>query len=302
MSEANQVRIAYRAAGSTDDWKILRRTGDSLTAGAETTRSDEIRSDRKRGDQKITTITVGGGVDFEFSAETFDDMLSAAMCSSWETDTPDAGTDQLTVGTDTTKFDILKSFLDIDEHVLFTDMEVSELQLTLDSGSRVTGSITFAGEEAETDYDPSGDTFDDETTTVLMDSSNNLGSILIDDSSVDGMCITGMSLTINNNHQAGQCVGTQYQYHTKGSSDITGSKTMRMSSDAFALWENTLLNTPISSEFTLDDGTTEYRFAVGKEYLSGDLPSGGLDELLTLELSTSVATDADGETLIIERT
>jgi len=302
MAEANRVRIAYRAAGSSDNWKIIRRTNDALNAGTETVRSDEIRSDRKRGAQKITTITVGGTVDFEFSAASFDDFLAGAMCMPWDVDTPVAGTDQLRVGTIDTQFDILKSYLDEDRHVLLKECEVGQLSLTMDAGAKVTGQIDFAGTEVDDAYDPSLDTFDPAGTTIIMDSSSNLSSIMIDGAAVTGMIVTGLSLTINNNHTAGQGIGSQYQFHDKGSADITGTKTFRMSAAAFDLWKNTLTNTPISSSVTLGDGTTSYVFKAGEEYLAGDLPSGALDTILSLELNSVVATDSAGEMLVIERT
>lgn len=302
MSEANQVRIAMRPSGSTENFQIINRTNDALNTGTETTRSNTIRSDRKRDGQKVVTQTVGGTVDFEFTADDFDTILAAAMCNSWATDTPTAGTDQLAVGTATTKFDILKSYLDEDRHVLFKEMEVGQLQFTMNSGERVTGQVTFMGTEAELDFDPSTETFDDPSNNLFMDASNNISSLMIDGSAVDNMVITGMSLNINNNHQSGQGLGTQFQYHDKGSADITGSMTFRFSADAYDLWKNTITNTPVSTSFTLGDGTTDYTFKKGKEYLSGDLPSGGLDAILSLELDTVVATDDSNEMLLIERT
>lgn len=302
MPEANRVRIGMRVDGSTANWTTLRRTNDALTAGTETTRSENVRSDRMRDGQKITTITVGGTLDIEMTAAEYDALIAAAMCNSWVVDTPVAGTDQITVGTATTKFEILKSYLDEDRHVLMKGMEVSQIQLTMDAGSKITGQVTFMGTEADPEYDPSTDTFDPAADALFFDSSNNLSSLMIDGSAISGMCVTGMSLTINNNHQSDQCVGTQYQRHWKGSADITGSKTFRMSAGAFDLWKNTLTNVPISSSFTMGDGTNSYVFSTGVEYLSGDLPSGSLDSILSLELDYTVAVDSAGEMLTIERT
>lgn len=302
MSEANRVRIAYRAAGSTDPWKTINRTNDALNAGVETVRSENIRADRKRGAQKVTTLTVGGTIDLEFQGSDYDTFMAAAMCSTWAADTPAVGTDQLVVGTATTKFDILKSYLSEDRHVLMTDCEVSQLQITMNAGEKVTGRLTFMGVEADPEYDPTGDTFDEPGTGLFFDSSNNLSSIQIDGAPVSGMIVTGMTLNIDNGHQSGQGLGSQFQYHDKGSANITGTKTFRMSAAAFDLWKQTLTNVPISSSFTMGDGATSYVFKNGEEYLSGDLPSGALDSILSLELNTVVATDSDGEMTVIERT
>lgn len=293
MSEANRVRIAIRPTG-TSPWTTLRRTGDALTASAQTVRSDNIRSDRMRDGQKVTTITVGGTLDIEFTAAEYDQILAAAMCNAWATDV-------LTVGTDTVTFDVLKSYLDSGKHVLMSGMEVGQLQLTMNAGEKITGQVTFAGTEADPDYDPTLDTFNEPSDALLFDSSNNLSSILIDGQPLSGTCVTGMSLTINNNHSQDQCLGTLYQRQHKGSCDITGTKTIRMSAEAFDLWKNTLTSTPVSSSFTMGDGSDSYVFAIGAEYLSGDLPSGGLDAILSLELNSTVATDSTGEMLTITR-
>lgn len=294
--ESNRVRIAYRAAGAGPTaWKTLRRTSDSLTVGTETVVSDEIRSDRLRGGQKVVTQTAGGGIDIEFSAKSFDDILEAALMNAW-------ATNSLTVGTSTTKLDFLKSYLDEDRHVLIENAQVSNLSLTMDSGAKITGSFTVMGESIDTDYTISTDTFADPETTLIMDSSNNLGSILLDGTALSGMCFTGMGLTIDNGMSTDQCLGEVTQKHWKGSAAVTGSITVRSSAAAFGLWENSITNTPVKLEYTLTDGTNSYDIAVAAGYLSGDLPSGGLDAILSFDLSFTAATDGAGDYLTISRT
>jgi len=302
MSESNQVRIAIRPKGSTDPWTVLRRTGDALTLSANTQRSNNVRSDRLRDAQKVTGLTVGGTVDFEMTASEYDDLIAAAMCSTWEADTPSAGTDQIKVGTKTTQFDVLKSYQDSDEHVLMQDMEVASLSINMSAGERITAQVTFAGGGADYQYDPSGDTFDSVASAMFFDSSNNLSSITVDGSPLTGTCITAMSINIDNSHQQDQCIGSLYQTQHKGSANITTNKTIRMSSEAFSLWSNMITNTPVAFSFTMGDGADSYSFSAPAEYLSGDLPSGGLDAILSLDLSGALAADAAGDMLTIERT
>ncbi|MFG6139509.1 phage tail tube protein [Halomonas sp. B23F22_10] len=297
-----RVRIAIRPKGSTDPWTTIRRTNDALTVGTETQRSDNVRSDRLRDGQKVTGLTVGGTVSFEMTTAEYDDILAAALCSTWLTDTPTAGTDELRVGTADIQHDVLKSYLDSDRHVLMSGMYVSQLQLTMSAGQKITGQATFMGESHDDEYDPSGDTFNDPADPIFFDSSNNLSSLMIDGSAISGMCITGMSLAIANGFQSDQCVGSLHQKHHKGSVDITGQKTIRMSAAALDLWKQTLTNTPISSSFTMGDGSNSYVFSLGKEYLSGDLPSGGLDQILSVQLDTTAAVDDLGSMISIERT
>jgi len=294
--ESNRVRIGYRLAGSADPWQVIRRTNDALTAGTEVQRSDEIRSDRMRSGQKVTTITAGGSVDFEMSAASFDDFLAAAMCTDWATDV-------LTVGTTTKRFDVIKSYLADDEHIVFKDMEVSQLSLTATSGEKITGQITFMGREVETDYAPGADTFTDATTGLIFDSSNNLNGVTVDGAALVNTCFKELGLTINNNHQTDQCVGSLYQNHFKGSCDITTSSTIRMASSALDLWRSSIANVPVALAFNMADGDGySYAFTLGEVYLSTEPPSGALDAILDLSAEGTAAVAADGEMLTITRT
>lgn len=301
MSESNRVRIAYRIGG-TGNWKPLRRTGDALTVGTETVTSNEIRDDRKRGGQKVVTQTAGGTIDYEFSAKTFDELMAAAFMTNWQADTPVAGSDQLTVGTTSVTLDILKSYLDEDRHVLISNAQVSQLSITMNAASVVTGQLTVVGSASDVDYDPSGDTFDSLGDELVMDSSNNLGSFLIDAAPVSGMCFTAMTLDLNNNHQSDQCLGAVNQNHWKGSAAVTGSITVRSSAAAFDLWKNSINNTPVQLQYQLDDGSNTYAVDVANAFLAGELPSGGMDAILSFELNFNASAKSDGSYLSVTRT
>ena len=265
MASSSRVRIAYRA-GDTGPWTILRRTGDALTVGTETQRSDEVRSDRTRGDQKVTAITAGGTIDFEFSSSNMDAFIAAALGGTWAADTPAVGSEQTQNGTTVPRFEFLKSYLDTGDHVLIGDAVVSNMQLTANAGEKVTGQITIMGSSHDDAYDPTADTFNEPSDTVIMDSSNNLGSILID--------------------------GTA----------ATGSLTMRLSEEGLNLWRNSITSTPVSLGVTLSEGGNSYDISLPRNYLSGDLPSGGLDTILTSELSLTAARDANGVMMSVDRT
>lgn len=302
MASSSRVRIAYRVAGSADPWTVLRRTGDSLTVGTETQRSEEVRSDRTRGDQKVTALTAGGEIQFEFSASNFDNFLSAALGGSWAVDTPVVGTDQLVNGTTIPRYEFLKSYMDTGDHVKIGDAVISQMQLTASSGQKVTGSVSIMGSSHDDSYDPTGDTFTDATDTVIMDSSNNLGSITIDGSAAAGIVFTDLSVTISGGFQSDQALGSLYQSHFEGSLDITGSVTMRLSQEGLALWRNSITNVPIALGLTLSESSNSYDVTLPRNYLAGDLPSGGLDAILTSDLSLTGARDASGVMMKVERT
>jgi hypothetical protein len=296
MSESNRVRLAYKPAGApVTAWQTLRRTNDTLTIGTETVVSDEVRSDRKRGGQKIVTQTAGGTVDFEFSARDYDDLLAAAFMTTWTAD-------KLEVGTTTVEIDILKSYLDENRHVLIEKAQISDLTLTMDSGAKITGQITVAGTTINSNYTISTDSFAAPGAELMMDSSNNLGSIQLNGAPLSGMCFTSMSFALSNNHTSDQCLGSVTQNHFKGSAAITGSITVRSSAAAFDLWQNSITNTPVKLEYVLSDGGDSYAVAIESAYLSGDLPSGGLDAILSFDLSYTAAAKADGSYASITRT
>lgn len=301
MAEANRVRVSYRAAGTTDDWQVLRRYNDALTVGTETVMSDEIRDDRKKSDQKVVTLTVGGTLDMELSANSIDPILAAAFMSTFAADTPVVGSEQLTVGTTTVKLDILKSYLDEGRDVLMEEMEVAQMSITMATGSKIEAQVTFAGTTFNEDYDASGDTFVAASDEIIMDSSNNLGTFLIDGSPISGMCFTNLTLEIDNGHSTDQCLGELNQNHFKGSAMISGSLTVRSSTAAFDLWGNTITNTPIQLTYTLSDGTTQYVVDVARAYLAGDLPSGAQDSILSFDLTFSGAAKSNGDYVSITK-
>ncbi|SEN64792.1 phage tail tube protein [Halomonas caseinilytica] len=303
MSSGSRVRICRRPAGSTDPWQILRTTGDSLTVATDTTRSEEIRDDRTRGDQKTIMINPNGTVNFEFSAANFDSILSSVLAGSWAVDTPVAGTDQLVNGTAETRWDYLKSYMDLDEHILISDAVESQLQLSGNSGEKVTGQVTLMGHGHDDQYDPSADTFTEPQDTVIMDMSNNLHTVRVDGAEpASGVCLKGFDITISGNFQSDQCSGSQYQVHTPGSFDITGSVNFRFSSQTLEYWRKAVNSTPIALDWTLSEGGTSYVPTLPRIFLSGDLPGGSLDSILDLSLDITAARDTNAVMMSVDRT
>lgn len=295
-ASASRVRIAYRESGSSDPWKIMRRTGDALTIANSTVRSDEIRSDRTRGDQKTITLNPNGTIDSELSAVNFDDFMAASLGGTW-------ASDSVQNGVSIPRYDFLKSYLDIDEHVLFEDCVIGQMQVTANSAQKVTTQLTIMGEGHDDEYDPSGDTFVEPEDTIIMDTSNNLGQIQVDGAALAGTCFTAISFTINGNFQSDQCIGTLYQHHTEASLDITGSATLRYTPASMDVWRKTTTSTPLSLGFVLSDEDYSYAPSLPRVFVSGDLPNGAVDGgVLTHELAFTAARDVNGVMMSIDRT
>lgn len=296
MSSGSRVRIARRPNGSSDPWQILRTTGDGLTVASDPTRSDEIRDDRTRGDQKTIMINPNGTVSFELSPANFDSIMESVLSGTWTTDV-------LTNGTTETKWDYLKSYMDLDEHILFEDAHETQLQITANAGEKVTGQVTIMAQGHDDQYDPSGDTFDDPQDTVIMDASNNMHTIRVDGAEpATGVCIKGIDLTINGSFQSDQCAGSLYQVHSPGSFDITGSVNFRFSSATLEYWRKGINSTPMALDWTFSEGDYSYVPSLPRIFLSGDLPGGSLDSILDLSLDITAARDASGVMMEITRT
>jgi len=295
MSSGSRVRIARRPHGSIDPWQILRTTGDALTVASDPTRSDEIRDDRTRGDQKTIMINPNGTVSFELSPANFDSIMESVLSGTWTTDV-------LTNGTTETKWDYLKSYMDLDEHILFEDAHETQLQLTANAGEKVTGQVTIMAQGHDDAYDPSGDTFADPQDTVIMDASNNMHTIRVDGAApATGVCIKGIDLTINGSFQSDQCAGSLYQVHSPGSFDITGSVNFRFSSATLEYWRKGINSTPMALDWTFSEGGYSYVPSLPRIFLSGDLPGGSLDSILDLSLGITAARDANGVMMEITR-
>ena len=302
MSEGNQVRIAIRKTGAVTPWVVLRRTGDALSLTSSAIKADDVRADRLRSGQKTSVIKAGGTVDFNLSAAEYDDLIAAAMCNTWTIDTPTTGTDQIKVGTTDVTFDVLKSYMDTGNHVLFTGMFVSKFSLSMQAAQKVTGQVEFMGQGGNTAYDPSGDTFAAQSDALFFDSSNNISSVTINGAPIAGTCITGLDLSIDNGFKQDQCIGSLYENQYKGSANITTKKTIKATQAGYAIWQKTITSTPIASSFTVGDGVNTYKFDIPVEYVTGALPSGGLDSILSFSLDGTLAAASSGDMLTIQRT
>lgn len=68
---------------------LTRRTGDSLTGTTENIESSELKHGRTKSAPRKGTSSSSGDINFEFSPETFDDMLEAVFRGNWKRWTSD---------------------------------------------------------------------------------------------------------------------------------------------------------------------------------------------------------------------
>ena len=301
MSSSNAVRIAYRVAGSGDPFKVLRYTSEAFTATPATTESGEVRVDRMIADLYLTSLESSGSIDFELSAQNFDDLMEAVMCSTF-----DGTTGEMKVGTNDNTFEILKSYTDTTpaKHVLINDVKVSTMTLNINAGELVTGTFEFVGGNVDVEFDPSGETFTAPANTSLLNAANDIGAINVNGAELTGTCIESLTVTIDNNYQAQNCIGSlAAKTHVKNTASVSGSETLSFSAEAYDLWKGQISNADITLDFTVTDGTNTYKFDLPRVRISGDLPGGTRDEILTLDAEYTAILDETLETsFMITRT
>ena len=219
MAESNQQFVAVRLAGSTDPWQVLRRTDGAPGITTNMTNPNEIDADGQDSSMLLTSITVGGDVSIAFSAKTYDLLIRNVMGSEWVVDGVDPTLSTIIIGQDTPKLEFLVQYQDVGasgKAYKIGDANVSQLQLSLSAGEMVSGSISIIGEDYDADYDFSGDTFTDETTTKPINAAQDINELSIQGQTLIDVCVNTMDVTINRNYQEDPCIGHLVAHQFKG--------------------------------------------------------------------------------------
>lgn len=151
MAEASGSRQALRYVeeteyGVTPDapvFKHFRHNSNTLTLTKEAFQSEELRADRQIADYRQGARQAGGDVVSELSAESFDDMLEAALCGEWNGDV-------LRAGVMRRSFTLERHFEDVGQYMRYHGMEVDTLQLTGNVGGMAMLTFGFLGRNMET--------------------------------------------------------------------------------------------------------------------------------------------------------
>lgn len=275
---------------ATPEWDTLRLTTNTLTPTVNTEVSQQKGESRMTGGSIITSLDYQGELGFEFSAETFDDLLEAAFYGSWEADDPEAGSDTLEVGSERHTFTVVRGYKDIDVWTTFRGVHVGQMSLEIPEEGRVTGTFTMMGlgyEDATTDP-TDGDTINAATTTVAMGSATAVGDIEIDDQTLAGeACISALSMTVDNTMQTQRCLGKSGPGALIATrANITGSATLAWSVDSYNIWKKMLTREAIKLTFPLEDAAgNKYVFEIPECEVDGDLPDAGNEEIVQIELN-----------------
>lgn len=270
----------------TGTWDTLRLTGNALTPKVNTQVSDEITNSRLGQGSVATSIDIGGDLTTEFSFGSFDQLLEAAFYGTWSSNV-------LSVGDTRNTFSIAKGYNDVGVYGLFKGAHVSTFALEIPSDGKITATFNMACLDY-TDGETSIVVSPNAPTTTPFLSNNNVGTILVNGQSLEGVaCVSAMTINLDNSLQTQRCLGSERLgpgAHIATEAAITGSLTLAWSKQAWQIWKNTFSRAPIAVVFPITDALgNKYTFNFPAVEVDGELPNGGKRDLIEVTLNYTVA-------------
>lgn len=132
----------YGVTPAAPVWVPIRHTGTTLGLTKESLQSAEIRDDRQITDFRHGAKQVGGDIDVELSYGSFDPILEALLCGTWNGDILKAGVTRRS-------FTIERYFADIlaanKPFHRFTGVEFNSMQLAIAANAIITGKFGVVG-------------------------------------------------------------------------------------------------------------------------------------------------------------
>lgn len=199
--------VTYGITPATPAFYIVRTTGEGIAFAPTTTLSNEMNPDRQVTDSILTGGQSTGDLNFELAYEEwFELLLAGAMCDDW-----DGSPENLLIG------QLLKSFTlekkipipgGSTEYHRFTGCVINGFSLNIRPNQPITGSFTIIGKALATETDAiAGATYIEPDLNPVMVAPNVVG-IEVGGVSAVSRCFNALTLTLNNNNRAIECIGT----------------------------------------------------------------------------------------------
>lgn len=250
--------IKEPSSGVTPDTgtlKIFRATKSGLDINIATLQSEEIRDDAEVADFRLGTRHVEGTASAEFSYETFDDLLAAALRNDFVGDAVKGGINRQS-------FTFIDYNADIPDfpYTIYRGCEVNTLAITVAASAMVGIEFGMVGRTMEQSATlPAGLSVGTRTTTAPMDGFSgalNMGGTVVD-------VITEMAINLENGIEPRFVVGSKFSIKP-------GSKRRQITGTMTAYYEDNALRSKFLNEqesvLTIDviDGTSGagYRFTM----------------------------------------
>lgn len=139
------AETVFNQTPTTPALKSIRYTGESVAFNRRSVTSNEIRDDRMTSDLVAVGADVSGDVNIELSFDSFDDIIAAALCSSWGA--PVGGISTIKNGVELKSFTLQKHFQDLAVPIFqnFSGCRVGGLTLDFQTAQILTGKFSIMG-------------------------------------------------------------------------------------------------------------------------------------------------------------
>lgn len=290
---------------STPAMQILRLTSESLTYNPQTVTSQELSPDRNIKDQILTTAGASGGMNFELSYGTFDDLLESLFYNAWSNDVLVNGLTEKSLtlekrfyrgmseaATPVAQYDYFR----------FKGMIVNTMNLNIQASSIITGDFAFLGKGAETATSIiTGETYLNATTADVLSASHNVGTLTM--SGFTSPKLASVTMTVTNNLQGANVVGS-HEYADIGAGTFTVSGSIEAFYDSLDMYTAFLGGTASSLSLTVGKTTGQkYTLEIPKlKFASGEIVAGGQNQYVMAKMNFQGLLDSTlGGTMKITR-
>lgn len=285
------AEVTYGTTPATPAFQIINPTKHSLGLEKDGYQSETIRSDRQIDDFRHGVRQASGEIGIEMRADSFDDLLQAALMGTWSTNVLKAGTTRRS-------FTFERYFSDIGRYRRSTGCEINGFSLECPATGIATGSFTVIGKDdtgagsaiASSTYtaDPSPNVMDGLTGTITV-------------GGVSSAVITSIKITLENGIENQAVIGSDTRIRgAAGRSKITGEVSAFYDADTLLdAFDN---ETETSIEFTLTDGANSFTFELPRIKFTGGKPEvGGEREIILTMPFQALYNDSDASQIVITR-
>lgn len=285
----------YGQVPAAPEMETLRIRGTTLGLTKDPLQSEEIRSDRQIADFRHGVRQIAGEITTELSYGSFDTILEAVLCGTWDNDILKAGVTRRS-------FTILRQFDDLtnNNNFVFTGAEFNTMAMQVNANAIITSTYGIIGKDLVIqDAAPVGATFIPPTTTSALDSFT--GNLL--DGGTPVAVVTEVQLNLDNGIETRFVIGSKTTIRPSiGRSNLTGQVTAYFESADLLL--KFIDEEESSLEFELPDGLGNlYQFELPRLKYNGGQPDVSGPGPITLSIPFQALLDPVEETnIIITRT
>ena len=305
VANTNETRVAYVVEDTENtipeepDFQTLRYTGETLNIERDVITSQEIETSRNVTDLLLVSGQGSGGVSFELSDGTFEDLIEGLMQSAWSSDAIVNGITKKSF-----TFEATYKTGGTDLYKRISGCQINTMSLSFTPGEAVTGSLDILGRTGISDNAiVTGATYEAPNSEPIMTAADDFAGL-----SIGGLTnprVTAVTLNVTNNLRAQRVVGSIDPAGIgSGRFEVTGEISLFLDVNQKAAIDAFLANTASSLSFTVGRTTLKKtRFNMPNIKFGGGIPtSPALDQDVVVAIPFTALKDTGiGGTLQITR-